>query len=99
MKAEELLFDWDCYPQWYTFARIIEAFIMDAFVDLIITLCIVINTIFMAMETANMSPEMANFLTAGNYVSLRYYVYFKLYRVYQVYRERHIEYATKYKRF
>ena len=71
MKVEELLFDWDCFPEWYTFARIIEAFIMDAFVDLIITLCIVINTIFMAMETADMSIEMGNFLRVGNYVSMK----------------------------
>ena len=69
MKVEQLLFDWDCFPQWYAFAHAIESFIMDAFVDLLITFCIVLNTLFMAMETADMSPQMIAFLNIGNYVS------------------------------
>ena len=44
-KIYQLLFDWDCSPGWYRFARYVELFIMDAFVDLFITLCsLSINT-------------------------------------------------------
>ncbi|ESO12722.1 hypothetical protein HELRODRAFT_124932, partial [Helobdella robusta] len=43
-------------------------FIMDAFVDLFITLCIVINTLFMAMEHDGMTPTMIATLKYGNYV-------------------------------
>ncbi len=43
---------------------------MDAFVDLFITLCIVINTLFMAMEHDGMEPTMEDTLKVGNYVSI-----------------------------
>jgi len=42
---------------------------MDAFVDLFITLCIVINTAFMAMEQDGMDHHMETTLRYGNYVS------------------------------
>ncbi len=42
---------------------------MDAFVDLFITLCIVINTMFMALDYHGMSDELAITLINGNYVS------------------------------
>lgn len=68
-KFHQLLFGWSCCPGWYQFAHCIELFIMDAFVDLFITLCIVINTLFMAMEHDEMSSSMTNTLKYGNYVS------------------------------
>jgi len=64
-----LMVDWECMPCWDTLARAVELFIMDAFVDLFITLCIVLNTIFMAMDHAGMSDQMTKTLTIGNYVS------------------------------
>lgn len=69
-KCLQLLFGWECCPSWYRFAHYVEVFIMDAFVDLFITLCIVINTAFMALETAGMSQGLANTLSVGNYVSV-----------------------------
>lgn len=68
-KCMTLLFGWECYPGWYKFARLVELFVMDAFIDLFITLCIVINTLFMAMDHAGMSDQMIRTLTVGNYVS------------------------------
>lgn len=62
------MFGWECCPGWYQFAHYLELFIMDAFVDLFITLCIVINTVFMAMDHAGMSDQMTNTLAIGNYV-------------------------------
>ena len=67
-KCLQLLFDWQCCSCWYKFAHYIELFIMDAFVDLFITLCIVVNTVFMAMDHANMNEELARALVIGNYV-------------------------------
>lgn len=49
---------------------------MDPFVDLAITICIVLNTLFMAMEHYPMTDEFNNVLSVGNLVSLLYfYVY------------------------
>lgn len=43
---------------------------MDPFVDLAITICIVLNTLFMAMEHYPMTDEFNNVLSVGNLVSL-----------------------------
>jgi len=66
----QLLFGWECHPYWYKIAHIIELFIMDAFVDLFITLCIVVNTVFMALDHADMNPTLAVTLKYGNYVRI-----------------------------
>jgi len=42
----------------------------DRFVDLFITLCIVINTVFMAMEHDSMGPTLSDTLKYGNYVCI-----------------------------
>ena len=70
-KLIQLLFGWECHPFWYKIAHVIELFIMDAFVDLFITLCIVVNTAFMAMDHANMHDDLKLTLKIGNYVSRR----------------------------
>jgi len=64
----QLVFDWQCCPCWVAFARVVELFITDAFVDMFITICIVVNTIFMALDHSGMSDEMARSLKIGNYV-------------------------------
>ena len=68
-KCLQLLFGWECPGFWKRFSHIVELFILDAFVDLFITLCILINTAFMGMDHFGMSPEMAHTLVIGNYVS------------------------------
>jgi len=72
----DLIYDWQCPPWWQSFAHLIELFIMDAFVDLFITLCIVINTAFMAMDHAGMSNQLAEVLIIGNYVRPNSAVFF-----------------------
>jgi len=67
-KCHQLLFGWECCGGWYKFAHFIELFIMDAFVDLFITLCIVINTAFMALEQEGLDHQMETTLRYGNYV-------------------------------
>jgi len=67
-KLMQLMFGWECHPYWYKFAHVVELFIMDAFVDLFITLCIVVNTLFMAIDQANMNDTLERTLIVGNYV-------------------------------
>ena len=46
--------------------------VMDPFVDLTITICIVLNTLFMAMEHYPMTPEFDNMLSVGNLVNMHH---------------------------
>ena len=50
------------------FKRIVHLIVMDPFVDLGITICIVLNTLFMAMEHYPMTEHFDNVLTVGNLV-------------------------------
>ncbi|XP_069117322.1 sodium channel protein para-like isoform X6 [Argopecten irradians] len=59
---------WTCCPCWVMFQKGIAWFILDAFVDLFITICILVNTAFMALDQYGMSKSLANTLTNGNYV-------------------------------
>ena len=62
---------WDCCWAWVKLQELIGIIVFDAFVELFITLCIVVNTLFMAMDHYNMTDSMKDFLQRGNYVSLR----------------------------
>ncbi|NXG58449.1 SCN5A protein, partial [Hemiprocne comata] len=59
---------WDCCPLWLRIKKKVAAFIKDPFIDLTITVCIVINTLFMALEHNNMSPDFKTMLKVGNLV-------------------------------
>jgi len=48
--------------------EIVNLIVMDPFVDLAITICIVLNTIFMAMEHYPMTEEFEGVLSVGNLV-------------------------------
>lgn len=61
---------WNCSPYWIKFKKIIYVIVMDPFVDLAITICIVLNTLFMAMEHHPMTEQFKYVLTVGNLVSL-----------------------------
>lgn len=60
---------WNCSPYWIKFKKFIYFIVMDPFVDLAITICIVLNTLFMAMEHHPMTDEFKNVLAVGNLVS------------------------------
>lgn len=60
---------WNCSPFWIKFKKLMYVIVMDPFVDLTITICIVLNTLFMAMEHHPMTEEFKNVLTVGNLVS------------------------------
>nr|XP_020500601.1 sodium channel protein type 2 subunit alpha-like [Labrus bergylta] len=59
---------WDCCPQWLKIKGVVCTVVMDPFVDLAITICIVLNTLFMAMEHYPMTTEFNNVLSVGNLV-------------------------------
>ncbi|XP_039997884.1 sodium channel, voltage-gated, type I like, alpha b isoform X6 [Xiphias gladius] len=59
---------WDCCPAWLKIKEIVNMVVMDPFVDLAITICIVLNTLFMAMEHYPMTKEFNTVLTVGNLV-------------------------------
>lgn len=60
---------WDCNPKWLKVKEIVNMIVMDPFIDLAITICIVLNTLFMAMEHYPMTKEFNDVLSAGNLVS------------------------------
>ncbi|XP_074552328.1 sodium channel protein type 4 subunit alpha B [Halichoeres trimaculatus] len=59
---------WDCCGCWLWIKKGLYLFVMDPFVDLGITICIVLNTVFMAMEHYPMTEEFSDILSIGNLV-------------------------------
>ncbi|XP_062401291.1 sodium channel, voltage gated, type VIII, alpha subunit b [Sardina pilchardus] len=59
---------WECFPLWVKIKEIVNLIVMDPFVDLAITICIVLNTVFMAMEHYPMTPHFEEVLSVGNLV-------------------------------
>uniref|UniRef100_A0A8C3IG91 Sodium voltage-gated channel alpha subunit 2 n=1 Tax=Chrysemys picta bellii TaxID=8478 RepID=A0A8C3IG91_CHRPI len=59
---------WDCCTQWLKVKHIVNLIVMDPFVDLAITICIVLNTLFMAMEHYPMTEQFSHVLSVGNLV-------------------------------
>ncbi|XP_031808318.1 sodium channel protein type 11 subunit alpha isoform X2 [Sarcophilus harrisii] len=59
---------WECCPLWLRIKKIVELVIMDPFADLAITICIIVNTVFMAMEHYEENNDFERMLNAGNYV-------------------------------
>ncbi|XP_065438766.1 sodium channel protein type 5 subunit alpha-like isoform X2 [Chrysemys picta bellii] len=59
---------WDCCPLWLRIKKKVTILVMDPFTDLTITLCIVMNTIFMALEHYKMTRSLKFMLDVGNKV-------------------------------
>uniref|UniRef100_A0A8C5GXU1 Sodium channel protein n=1 Tax=Gouania willdenowi TaxID=441366 RepID=A0A8C5GXU1_GOUWI len=59
---------WECFPGWLKIKHIVYLIVMDPFVDLAITICIVLNTLFMAMEHYPMTQNFEDVLSVGNLV-------------------------------
>ncbi|KAF3706378.1 Sodium channel protein type 2 subunit alpha [Channa argus] len=55
---------------WLKIKEIVNMVVMDPFVDLTITVCIVLNTLFMAMEHYPMTKEFDTVLSVGNLASI-----------------------------
>lgn len=61
---------WDCCWPWLKFQEGIAWLVFDPFTELFITLCIVVNTLFMALDHHDMDKDMESWLKKGNYVSV-----------------------------
>ncbi|XP_044074410.1 sodium channel protein type 4 subunit alpha B-like isoform X3 [Siniperca chuatsi] len=59
---------WDCCPWWLKMKEWVKFMVMDPFLDLGITICIVLNTLFMALEHYPMTDEFNTMLSVGNLV-------------------------------
>uniref|UniRef100_A0AAQ4PTR9 Sodium channel protein n=1 Tax=Gasterosteus aculeatus aculeatus TaxID=481459 RepID=A0AAQ4PTR9_GASAC len=59
---------WDCCPWWLKMKDWVKCMVMDPFLDLGITVCIVLNTLFMALEHYPMTEEFNTMLSVGNLV-------------------------------
>ncbi|XP_065789091.1 sodium channel protein type 5 subunit alpha isoform X1 [Muntiacus reevesi] len=59
---------WECCPLWMAIKQKVKFMVMDPFADLAITMCIVLNTLFMALEHYNMTTEFEEMLQVGNLV-------------------------------
>ncbi|XP_049334791.1 sodium channel, voltage gated, type XII, alpha a isoform X2 [Astyanax mexicanus] len=59
---------WTCAPVWMKFKDGVKIMVMDPFLDLAITICIVLNTLFMALEHYPMTEEFNGMLSVGNLV-------------------------------
>ncbi|XP_004642272.1 sodium channel protein type 10 subunit alpha [Octodon degus] len=59
---------WECCPTWLKLKAVLFELVTDPFAELTITLCIVVNTVFMAMEHHGMSYTFDSMLQTGNIV-------------------------------
>ncbi|XP_074168696.1 sodium channel protein type 10 subunit alpha [Rhinolophus sinicus] len=59
---------WECCPTWVKLKTLLFRIVTDPFAELTITLCIVVNTLFMAMEHHGMSPLFETMFQIGNIV-------------------------------
>ena len=60
---------WECCPKWVKLKTLLFKIVTDPFAELTITLCIVVTTVFMAMEHHGMSPTFETMFQIGNIVS------------------------------
>ncbi|XP_067328040.1 sodium channel protein type 2 subunit alpha-like [Anolis sagrei] len=59
---------WDCSSAWIEVKKVVYFIVMDPFVDLGITICIVANTVFMALEHYPSDQAFSDVLKNGNLV-------------------------------
>ncbi|XP_042144936.1 sodium channel protein para [Ixodes scapularis] len=67
LKCIDMFCVWDCCWYWIRIQEILGLIVFDPFMELFITLCIVVNTLFMAMDHHDMDKDFDNVLKKGNY--------------------------------
>lgn len=68
LKVIDILCVWDCCWLWLQLQKYVALIVFDPFVELFITLCIVVNTLFMALDHHDMDKDLEKALKSGNYV-------------------------------
>jgi len=72
MKGIDVFCVWDCCWLWLKIQEGVAFIVFDPFVELFITLCIVVNTLFMALDHYDMDKNLDKTLKSGNYVSWKH---------------------------
>nr|WAX25741.1 sodium channel protein type 4 subunit alpha A [Takifugu obscurus] len=67
-RFADIFLKWNCCEKWVVFKKWVHFVVMDPFMDLAITICIVLNTLFMAMEHYPMTEEFDYMLSVGNLI-------------------------------
>ncbi|XP_076283647.1 sodium voltage-gated channel paralytic isoform X10 [Lasioglossum baleicum] len=67
LRCIDIFCVWDCCWLWLEFQKYVSLLVFDPFVELFITLCIVVNTLFMALDHHDMDKDMERVLKTGNY--------------------------------
>ena len=75
MEVVNVLCVWDCARIWIKISEVLAFVVFDPFTELFITLCIVVNVVFMALDSYDityadndgMSPMLTAVLVNGNY--------------------------------
>ncbi|XP_069697315.1 sodium channel protein para isoform X12 [Periplaneta americana] len=67
LRGIDIFCVWDCCWLWLKFQEYVALLVFDPFVELFITLCIVVNTLFMALDHYDMNKDMEKALKSGNY--------------------------------
>ncbi|KAF5893920.1 sodium channel protein type 4 subunit alpha B-like isoform X2, partial [Clarias magur] len=72
-KFTDIFLKWNCCAPLAGFRKWVYFIVMDPFVDLGITICIILNVVFMAMEHYPMTEQLEQDLSLGNLVFLGVY--------------------------
>ncbi|KAG7205597.1 hypothetical protein KM043_007563 [Ampulex compressa] len=67
LRCIDIFCVWDCCWLWLEIQKYVSLVVFDPFVELFITLCIVVNTLFMALDHHDMDKDMEKVLKSGNY--------------------------------
>nr|KAF6335752.1 sodium voltage-gated channel alpha subunit 10 [Pipistrellus kuhlii] len=72
---------WECSPSWLKFKALLFRIVTDPFAELTITLCIVVNTVFMSMEHHNMSHTFETMFSIGNIVFTVFFAFEMVFKI------------------
>ena len=75
-KFAKMILIWDCSPCWLKLKEFVCVIVTHPFTDLFLTICIILNIFFLALECYPMSEETTNVLSIGNLVRLLLYIIF-----------------------
>ena len=77
LKCVDILCVWDCCWCWVRVQELVALIVFDPFMELFITVCIVINTLFMAMDHYQMDRDIDRILYNGNLVNIITQIFFQ----------------------
>lgn len=67
LSCLDILCIWECCGAWLKIQRIIALVVFDPFAELFIIFCILINTLFMALDSDDADAQMKSIFERGNY--------------------------------